>query len=72
MEYKFKLEIFPENWMSCTIYSPPQYETIGPESGISSTVPLALAPRNYEMPTQPNLAYGAGVTPNVYEKCDEN
>ena len=58
--------------MSYTIYSPPQYETIGPGSGISSTVPLGLAPRNYEMPTQPNLAYGAGVTPNVYEKCDEN
>ena len=58
--------------MRCALYLPPQYETVGPGSGISSSVSMALAPRNYEMPTQPNLAYGAGVTPNVYEKCDEN
>ena len=42
---------------------------IGPGSGMSgsSSAHLPLAPRNYEMPTRPNVAYAAGVTPNVYE-----
>ena len=35
--------------------------TSGPKTSSANT---SLAPRNYEMPVQPNLAYAAGVTPN--------
>ena len=47
---------------------------IGPGSGMSgsSSAHLALAPRNYEMPTRPNVAYAARVTSNVYEDLDIN
>lgn len=66
---QLKLAKFAKNRVSFTLYLPPQYEMIGPGSGMSgsSSAHLALAPRNYEMPTRPNVAYAAGVTPNVYE-----
>ena len=43
--------------------------TPGPKTSSANT---SLAPRNYEMPTQPNMAYAARVTSNVYEDLDIN